>query len=98
MTQVSANRLSQLEAQCRDWDGPLSAVVYTSVIENTTAAGLGEQSKTHLADVVRALEQFTLMVGGCRASLCTCRWLGSGGASAKLDGDSHFLKCHIHIL
>lgn len=63
VTQVSANRLVQLEAQCRDWNGPLSVVIYTSVIEISNTVGLSEASQAHLAQVVQDVELFTLMVG-----------------------------------
>lgn len=63
VTQVSANRLVQLQAQCKDWNGPLSVVIYTSVIEISTTVGLSEASRAHLAKVMQDVEVFTLMVG-----------------------------------
>lgn len=51
-TQLSLNRLHQLEAQCRAWAGPISAVAYLAIIQHV-------DQKSKLPDRVRAAHSRT---------------------------------------
>lgn len=63
VTQASVDRLSQLEAQCRSWNGRLSAVIYTSVTQASYTGDLNEVNQDVLARVAHDVEQFASRVG-----------------------------------
>ncbi|GLI66616.1 hypothetical protein VaNZ11_010540 [Volvox africanus] len=56
VTQLSSERLEQLDAQCRTWRGPLAAVVYLSVL-NPSRGQLTEQNQLALEEVEAMIDQ-----------------------------------------
>ncbi|MEW5312001.1 MAG: hypothetical protein WDW38_003666 [Sanguina aurantia] len=44
ITQLSVGRLGQLEAQCRSWSGPLSSVVYTTIVQDPGSTALSVEA------------------------------------------------------
>ena len=58
VTQLSVNRLPQLQAQCTTWRGPLAAVVYLSVIEEQAGEGsLSEAASRKVEQAASDVEQ-----------------------------------------
>lgn len=50
VTQTSADRLYQLQAQCKSWQGPLSAAVYVALHQETVDNGLSSYNQNFLRE------------------------------------------------
>lgn len=56
-TQLSLNRIHQLEAQCRAWPGPISAVIYLAIIQHVDhASTLPNRQRAVLNRLMSTLE------------------------------------------
>lgn len=55
VTQTSADRLYQLHAQCKSWQGPLSAAVYVSLHEENIGNSLSAYNENILRDSARKI-------------------------------------------
>lgn len=72
VTQLSANRVTQLWAQCKSWPGPLSAAVHISIVQSSSTP-LNSQNSQLLTRTVRAMSDFHLAIekdpSACRLDL-----------------------------
>ncbi|GIL60836.1 hypothetical protein Vafri_15357 [Volvox africanus] len=72
VTQLSSERLEQLDAQCRTWRGPLAAVVYISLF-SPSGDRLAEQNRLAVEEVDARIDQLFRASEGNRTSGCQFR-------------------------